>query len=102
MPDTPFWQAKLAQLNHGLMYLVMLAIPVTGFLGSSFSKYPVKFFGLALPRLWEADQDMKEQFSELHEGTAWMLMGLLALHLLAVVWHVVVKKDGLLQRMSLR
>ena len=102
LPDTPAWQAKLAQLTHGLMYLVMLAIPVTGFLGSSFSKYPVKFFGLALPRLWEADPDMKEQFADLHEGTAWLLMALLAVHLLAVVWHVVVKKDGLLQRMSLR
>ena len=102
LPDTPVWQAKLAQLTHGLMYVLMLAIPVSGFLGSSFSQYPVKFFGFPLPRLWEADPEMKEQFSELHEGTAWILMGLLALHLVAVFWHVAVKKDGLLKRMSLR
>ena len=102
MPGTPFWQAKLAQVTHGLMYLVMLAIPVSGFLGSSFSQYPVKFFGFALPRLWEANPEMKEQFSELHEGAAWLLIGLLAVHLVAVVWHVAFKRDGLLKRMSLR
>ena len=100
LPNTPDWQSKLAKLNHGLMYVIMFAIPITGFLGSSFSPYPVKFFGTALPRLWEADPEQKAFFSELHEASAFALMGLLALHLLAVLWHVVVKKDGLLQRMT--
>ena len=102
MPGTPFWQVKLAQLNHGLMYLAMLLIPVSGFLGSSFSQYPVKFFGFPLPRLWEPNPEMKELCSEWHEGAAWVLAGLLAVHVLAVVWHVAFKRDGLLQRMSWR
>jgi cytochrome b561 len=102
LPHMPDWQAKVAKLTHGLMYLAMLAIPISGFLGSSFSQYPVKFFGFPLPRLWDADPEMKEQLSELHEGSAWILVGLLALHVLAVAWHVLVKRDGLLKRMSLR
>jgi cytochrome b561 len=75
---------------------------VTGFLGSSFSQYPVKFFGLVLPRLWEAQPELKEILAEVHENTAWILAALVALHLLAVIWHTAVKKDGLLNRMRFK
>jgi cytochrome b561 len=37
-----------------------------------------------------------------HEATALLLAGLVVLHLLAVVWHTVVKKDGLLNRMRFK
>ena len=97
--NTPAWQAKVAKLNHGLMYVVMVMLPVSGFLGSSFSPYPVKFFGLVLPRLWEAQPDFKSVLSEVHELAAFALIALVVLHLLAVVWHTVVKKDGMLSRM---
>ena len=99
LPNTPDWQAKVAKLNHGLMYVVMVMLPVSGFLGSSFSPYPVKFFGLVLPRFWEAQPDFKSVLSEVHELAAFALIALVVLHLLAVVWHTVVKKDGLLSRM---
>jgi len=99
LPNTPDWQAKVAKLNHGLMYVVMVLLPVSGFLGSSFSQYPVKFFGLVLPRLWEPQPAFKEILSEVHELTAFALIALVVLHLLAVVWHTVVKKDSLLRRM---
>jgi cytochrome b561 len=99
LPNTPDWQQSLAKLNHGLMYVFMLALPLSGFLGSSFSQYPVKFFGYPLPRLWQPFPDGKEVMSEVHEWSALALMGLLAVHLLAVCWHTLVKKDGLLHRM---
>ena len=99
MPNTPDWQAKVAKLNHAFMYAVMVLLPVSGFLGSSFSPYPVKFFGLVLPRFWEAQATFKSILSEVHELTAFALIALVVLHLLAVVWHTVVKKDGLLTRM---
>lgn len=102
MPHMPDWQAKVAKLTHALMYVVMIMLPLSGFLGSSFSQYPVKFFGYPLPRLWEPQSELKALCSEVHETTAWALAALLALHVLAVAWHVVVKRDGLLKRMSLR
>jgi cytochrome b561 len=102
LPDTPGWQQTAAKLNHGLMYVFMLALPLSGFLGSSFSQYPVKFFGMPLPRLWEPVPEVKSVLSEVHEFTAFALLALLALHLLAVCWHVAVRRDGLLQRMTWR
>jgi cytochrome b561 len=94
------WQHIVSKLNHGLMYVCMLAMPVTGFIGSNFSQYPIKFFGYPLPRLFEPQPDMKALLSEIHELFAMAFMCLIALHLAAVVWHVLVKRDGLLQRMA--
>ena len=94
------WQRAASKLNHGLLYLCMLALPISGFLGSSFSAYPVKFFGVALPRLFEPQPDMKSLLAEVHETVAFVFAALVALHLLAVVWHVMFKRDGLLKRMK--
>ena len=94
------WQHIVSKLNHVLMYVCMLAMPLTGFIGSNFSQYPIKFFGVVLPRLFEPQPDMKALLSEIHELFAIVFMGLVALHLAAVVWHVLVKRDGLLQRMA--
>jgi cytochrome b561 len=82
-----------------LLYVLMLLIPVSGFLGSSFSQYPVKFFGVVLPRLWEPQPVFKDFLSEVHEISALTLAAFVVLHVLAVVRHTVVKKDGLLNRM---
>lgn len=94
------WQNTVSRLNHGLMYVCMLAMPVSGFIGSNFSQYPVKFFGYTLPRLFEPQPDLKALCSEIHELFAFLFMGLIALHLAAVVWHVLVKRDGLVKRMG--
>ena len=103
-PVNPFgsWSQRLADAAHKAMYACMLLMPISGFLGSNFSPYPVKFFGWALPRLFEPNPDMKSLLSEVHEGVATLFMCLVALHVIAVVWHVWVKRDGLLQRMTWR
>ncbi len=98
---SPFLQ-KLGTWNHRLLYLCMVVLPVSGFLGSSFSPYPVKFFGMALPKLWDASPEGKEFFGELHELSADVLMTLIALHVIAALWHQFVKRDGLLSRMGWR
>ena len=82
--------------------MLFRSMPISGFLGSSFSAYPLKFFGWALPQLFEPNPDMKSLLSEVHEGVATLFMCLVALHVAAVVWHVWVKRDGLLQRMAWR
>ena len=98
---SPFLQ-KLGNWNHRLLYVCMVVLPVSGFMGSSFSPYPVKFFGMALPKLWEASPEGKEFFGELHEISADVLMILIALHVIAALWHQFVKRDGLLSRMGWR
>ena len=49
----PAWQARAARINHVLLYVCLSVQPLSGYLGSAFSGYPVKFFGMTLPA-WAA------------------------------------------------
>ncbi len=103
-PSQPQRQPHALQLAakgaHGLLYACMVAVPLSGFLGSVFSGYPIRFFGLQLPRLAGRWEGGKELFSSLHQGAAVALEVLVALHVLAFLYHQCVLKDGLLQRMG--
>jgi cytochrome b561 len=50
----PPWQRHAARINHALLYLCMLALPLSGLLGSNFTVHPVLYFGLRLPG-WNHD-----------------------------------------------
>src|SRR5450631_1144343 len=49
LPAMPAWQVLAARINHWLLYACLFVQPVTGYLGSVFSGYPVRFFGVLLP-----------------------------------------------------
>jgi cytochrome b561 len=94
----PRWQAWAAHLNHALLYVCMIGMPVSGFLGSSFTAYPIKFFGTPLPRLWEASAELKEFFSGIHTACSYVFMALIATHIVAALWHGL-RRDGVVARM---
>ncbi len=96
----PSWQQKLSGGVHGLLYALMIAMPLTGYLQSMYSKYDTKLWGLVLPRLAEADPDMREYFSEIHEILAFTLIALLLIHIAAAVKHRISGND-ITKRMSL-
>ncbi len=99
LPDSlPAWQAWAASANHAVLYLCMVTMPVSGFLGSSFTAYPIKFFGTPLPRLWDASAELKEIFSGVHTTCSYLFMAAIALHIMAAAWHMV-RRDGVLKRM---
>lgn len=98
-PSLPSWQARLSRLGHGLLYLGMLLVPATGLAGALLSKSGVAFFGLALPRWFAPDHGLAEQCFELHELAAWTLAGLVVLHVLAGLKHLLLDRDGVFQRM---
>ncbi|GGH63396.1 cytochrome b [Comamonas phosphati] len=84
---------------HRLLYALMLAVPLSGLFGSVFSGYPIRFFGMQLPKIagrWDA---AKELLSGVHQVSALALVLLIALHVLAFLYHQLVLKDALLQRM---
>ena len=93
------WEAKAARLSHLLLYVLMVLLPVTGYLGTSFSGDAVSYFGLPLPG-WAAKNDsLKEQFFTVHGVIAWALVGLIALHVLGAFKHLLKDRDGVFQRM---
>ena len=100
LPATlPRWQVRAARISHFLLYACLILQPLWGYLGSSFTRYPVKYFGLTLPHWgWDAPA-LKDLFSALHFGTACVLMAVLALHVAAALKHLLVDRDGVFQRM---
>lgn len=96
--NTPRWQIHAARWNHAVLYACMIAMPVSGFLGSSFTKYPIKFFELPLPRLWEASAELKALFGSVHTVASYVFMAAIAIHILAAVWHAI-RRDGVVSRM---
>ena len=99
LPATlPPLQRFAAAATHWGLYACMLAMPLSGYLGSSFSKYPIKYFGMALPH-WGWDWPAaKALMSAIHFTSAWILAALIFLHLAAAAWHLA-RRDGLFGRM---
>jgi cytochrome b561 len=95
------WERAVAPWSHGMLLVLLLALPVSGWLMSSAGGVSVVWFGLLpLPDLVPRDLALFERLRTLHHWLGWILMALLALHLLAVLRHDVLRRDGIFRRMS--
>jgi len=103
LPDTvPRWQAKLSQMTQALLYLVMVFMPVTGYLGASYSKAGVRLFGLATPQWALPNHDAAEWLFGIHSVLVWVLVVVVGIHVLGAIKHLMIDKDGVFQRMWFR
>ncbi|MBN3752630.1 cytochrome b [Paraburkholderia sp. Tr-20389] len=96
----PAWQKGAAHATHALLYVLMLAIPVTGYFFSSAAGVQVVYLGvLPLPTLIGPDQALKAVLRTAHIALNYTLLALFAMHVLAALKHQFVERDGLLARM---
>ena len=96
----PAWQALAARLSHVLLYAVLVAMPLTGWLYNSASGFPLRWFGaFALPKLAGRDRDVAEFAVEAHETLFLVLAALVTVHALAALKHHYLDRDRTLQRM---
>ena len=97
----PSWQASLALSIHALLYVALFVQPLAGYLGSVYSGYPVKLFGMPLPAWGRNDPALKEFFSASHLVTSWVIAGAVALHVVGALKHAFVNRDATMARMGL-
>lgn len=107
----PRWEHLVSRLAHGLLYLLMFALPLSGWMHDSARKdaatHPMKLFGLVpWPRIgWitaigpERKEYLHGLFGAWHTGLAYGLYVLFALHLVAALKHQFVDREAELQRM---
>jgi cytochrome b561 len=94
------WDRRLAHLTYFLFFAVMIWMPVTGFLDSAYDGYPIKLFNLVMtPEIFTRDQAMADFWARLHNLGQWPVYALILLHLVAVVFHLVWSRNGVLGRM---
>ncbi len=101
VPTLTRFEHLASQIVHALMYLVLLAQPIVGWLATAAGGYPVQLFAWTLPGLIAKDEALSEKLFELHELLGWALLALLVLHIGAALMHEYVKRDGVMRRMSL-
>jgi cytochrome b561 len=95
------WERRLAPWGHAALLVLLLAMPVSGWLMSSAAGVSVRWFGMIdLPDLVPRDPLTFEMLRTLHHWLAWTLMAVLALHVAAVVHHDLLRRDGIFRRMS--
>jgi cytochrome b561 len=96
------WLATGIKIGHGLLYLLLIAVPITGWYAASRLGVPISFFGLHLPAIAAPVQGRPGLIAEFHENAGTFILILAGLHALMAIWHQFVLRDGTLQRMSPR
>lgn len=101
LPRTmPQWEQIAARLVHYLFYIVLIAMPLSGWLMGSAAGRPPEFFGLfVLPSIAPESRALAGFFREIHGFIAWSLVILIALHVLAALKHHFLDKNDVLRRM---
>lgn len=98
-PAPPNWQARSATALHIALYVLMIGMPLLGWLVLSASGKPVPFFGLQLPALISENKDLAKQIKEIHETFAVVGYFLIGFHATAALFHHYVIRDNTLRRM---
>lgn len=93
------WQQKSASGLHGLLYLLMFAIPLSGYFYSLAAGVPVVYLGLIpLPVLIAPDQELKELLKTVHYALNMTLLAAVGLHILAALKHHFIDRNGIFKR----
>jgi cytochrome b561 len=96
----PAWQKQAAHVSHVLLYVLMLATPVVGWLQSSADGITVTWFNLAtLPSPFHKDKEFAHQLMDIHSYLAFTILGVIVLHAAAAIKHHVIERDDVLVRM---
>jgi cytochrome b561 len=99
-PDSmPVWQQKAAQFLHGLLYVFIFAVPLSGYFYTLSAGIPVVYLGLVkLPVLIGKDPVLKPVLEEVHYILNMILLAAVCIHILAALKHLV-DRDGMFKRM---
>ena len=108
-PAMPAWQKFLASAVHILLYVLMIAMPLTGWITASaeIGQHETRFFGTfemyipGIPGLpEETRKPLAEGFEQVHHNLPWFIIALLALHVAGAIKHQFIDKDGLMARIA--
>jgi cytochrome b561 len=100
LDGVPPWQTQSARVIHWLLYLLLLVVPVLGWINASWRGMPLVLFGLELPKLIGTRAPGWRWTGDVHNLLAnYMMLTLVGLHILAGLYHYFIRRDHVLQRM---
>jgi cytochrome b561 len=97
----PAWQRAAARLSHFLLYVLILALPFSGWLFNSAANFPLEWFGLFhVPSLTRGLDPVLKAFAlRAHVVLFWVLVAVVAIHVATALWHHYRQRDDVLRRM---
>jgi cytochrome b561 len=99
-PGLVRWQRAASSAVHGLLYVLLIVQPIVGYWANSAYGAPVNFFGLfMIPPIGEANQALSERLFGIHRVLGITIAVLAAVHIGAALQHLIILRDGVLQRM---
>jgi len=100
LPATlPRWQTRIAGLSHGALYVLMVAVPVAGYVRVKAGGFPIESLdALGLPALVPRSDALAEVAKTIHYGAGLSIAAVICLHVGAALFHGIVKRDGVFSR----
>lgn len=101
MPNSPVWERILKHITHFLLYVVLFVMPLSGWaMSTAAGKFPSLFGWILVPMPGiPQSKELARAMAEVHEITAWVIIVLVSLHVMAVFKHHFINKDVVLKRM---
>jgi cytochrome b561 len=100
-PPLPGVERVVSRAAHGALYVLLIAVPVLGWAGTTAFPAPVPVFGLfRMPAIAPADKELSEYLLHLHSLGAYLLASIAVLHVMAAIWHKAVRTDSVYHRIS--
>ena len=94
------WEHTLSRITHAALYLLITGMILSGWIAASTSVIPWKLWWfIPWPRLTGPDKALHELAAESHEFLAWLILMLVAGHVIAALRHHYIKKNNVLKRM---
>lgn len=94
------WERQVSNLTHGLLYALLLVIPMLGWAASNYFGFTVHLFGLfQLPAIADGTMEWAHEAGDMHEELVNILLIVVGVHVLGALWHYFIRRDRVLQRM---
>jgi cytochrome b561 len=100
--DSLAWERAAAHASHALLYVLTVALSLTGWLMAGLGRRTIeaKIFGLPVPLLSRTpDRALHDLLEDAHRVMAYVLLALIVIHVVAALRHHIVKKNDVLRRM---
>jgi cytochrome b561 len=93
-------ERRLAAASHALLYALILAMPLSGWVINSAANFPLKIFWLVpLPDITPPSKAIQAIAEDVHLALFWTLAAIVTLHVVAAFRHHFVQHDDVLLRM---
>ena len=98
--NVPVWQDWAARATHALLYLLLFLLPILGWVDAGFRALPIHFYDIVtIPPIIPAVRSLAGETGDIHTLVSYVLLGIVALHVLAALYHHFWLRDRVFLRM---